>query len=351
MKMTLAVALLLTLPASVLALGTETFGNAPVVRQPEWSDGVLEVVNLKSRVYSVWVNGNEQFFYRGNAEALNEALRKFAGIASDVHEVIILPGTGKTRSFRGEKIDFDWQLHVPSGIYKAVTKKKDIVLTIFVPHPPAKQPRDRKQIDQWIEELDHDLFSVREKATRELEKLGTDIKPILREALKGDQRTPEGKRRIQALLDRFQGIDLAELEIPRGIKLLDPGDLVAQDLQELKNGDPDQRSVAVQQLSRYADYSDKVVPALVERLKEDKNEHVRRCAAAGLAGMGGQARPALAVLKDCLKDPDAYVRDACQRALDAIEKDKDKLGSEEETKRRQSILEAIKKVKTEKNPK
>src|SRR5262249_31132830 len=149
-------ALLLTLPASVLALGTETFGNAPVVRQPEWSDGVLEVVNLKSRVYSVWVNGNEQFFYRGNAEALNEALRKFAAIASDLHEVIILPGTGKPQSFRGEKIDFDWQLHVPSGIYKAVTKKKDVVLTVFVPDPPAKQLRDRKQIDQWIEELDHD---------------------------------------------------------------------------------------------------------------------------------------------------------------------------------------------------
>jgi hypothetical protein len=100
MKIALAAALMLAMPAFVLALGMETFGNGPVVRQPEWREGVLDVVNLNSRVYSVWVNGNESFFYRGHAEALNEALRKYAAIKGDIHAVILLPGAGKTRSFK-----------------------------------------------------------------------------------------------------------------------------------------------------------------------------------------------------------------------------------------------------------
>jgi hypothetical protein len=349
MKIALVAAFVLALPACVLALGTETFGNSPVIGQPDWGEGVLDVVNLNSRVYSVWVNGNERFFYRGHAGALNEALGKYAAIKGDIHEVILLPGAGKTRSFKGTPIDFDWLLHVPSGIYKAVTKKQDAVLTIYINCAPSEQPLDRKQIDKWIEELYHDKFAVRENATQELAKLGPVVKPVLRDALKGNLRTLEGRRRIEALLDRLQGIALADLEIPKGIKLIDADDLVARNLQALKNTDPTQRSLAIQELSGFAVYSEKVVPALAEMLKKDRNEHVRRCAAAGLAWIGGQARPALAVLKKGLGDPDAYVRDACQRATDAIEKAKDTPGSDEERKRRRSIVKAISKFKSQKN--
>src|SRR5205085_2599004 len=120
---TAVVALLFALPATVLALATETFGNAPAVKQPDWAEGVIDVVNLQSRVYSHWVNGNENFYYRGNAQALNEALRKYAAVKDDVRQLILLPGSGKTQTFKGKPIDFDWQLHVPSGIYKAVSKR------------------------------------------------------------------------------------------------------------------------------------------------------------------------------------------------------------------------------------
>src|SRR2546425_10574825 len=115
------VAFLLAFPAWVLALGEESFGNAPKVKQPEWADGVIDVVNLKSRVYSQWVNGNENFFYHGNVKALNEALENFAAVKDEVRELILLPGAGKTQSFHGQAIEFDWQLHVPSGIYRDVS--------------------------------------------------------------------------------------------------------------------------------------------------------------------------------------------------------------------------------------
>jgi hypothetical protein len=50
---TAVMAAFLATPTTALALSSvqETFGNAPVVKQPEWAEGVLDVVNLKSRVY------------------------------------------------------------------------------------------------------------------------------------------------------------------------------------------------------------------------------------------------------------------------------------------------------------
>ena len=134
--------LLFVFPATVLALGMETFGNAPAVKQPGWAEGVIDVVNLKSRVYSQWVNGNESFFYRGNAQALNESIRKFAEVKDDVRRLILLPGSGRTHSFDRKPIDFDWQLHVPSGIYRAVAKEKHAVMTVYVNSLKPRQPGD-----------------------------------------------------------------------------------------------------------------------------------------------------------------------------------------------------------------
>jgi len=304
MRIVIAATLLLALPAAAVALATETFGNAPVVRQPEWSDGVLEAINLESRVYSYWVNGNENFFYRGNSRALNEALRKFAVVKGETHVVILMPGPGNTNSFQGQAINFDWQLHVPSGIYKAVTKKSECILTIHIVQPPSVPAVERKQIDVWVAELNDDKFAVRDKATQELAKLGPAIKPVLREALKSTSLTAEGRRRIEALLDKMASIALADIETPKGVKLADPTDLVVQNLDGLKHPDTYQRSHAVQELGSLADYSDKVTPALGKTLKNDKDEHVRRCAAAALAHIGGKARPALSVLKEGLTDQD-----------------------------------------------
>jgi len=73
-----AAAALLALPAAALALSEEAFGNEPLPRQPGWAGGVIELVNLESRVYSLWqgLGGTPTFLYRGDGRALNEAIRK-----------------------------------------------------------------------------------------------------------------------------------------------------------------------------------------------------------------------------------------------------------------------------------
>jgi hypothetical protein len=340
---TAVVILLLALPAAALALATETFGNAPAVKQPEWAEGVIDVVNLKSRVYSHWVNGNEHFFYRGDARALNEALRKYAAVKQKVRQLILLPGSGKQQSFHGKAIEFDWKFHVPSGIYREASKRTDVVLTAYV-SAPKPRPLDRKRVEKWLADLQSEAFKTRERANRELQKLGHDVKPFLREALKA-QPALEARRRIEGLLERLRGLDVTDLEIPRGITVITVDDLLAKGLKELKDTDRNVRSLAIQDLTRLAAYSDRVVPALIERFQKDKDDLVRRVAAACLSHFEGQAKTVVPVLKQGLNDPDAYIRSACQTGLERIAKARAQPGDEERHKRELAILREINEFK------
>lgn len=340
---TVVVVLTLALPALVLALAEETFGNRPMVKQPDWAEGVVDVVNLKSRVYSNWVNGNENCFYRGNARAVNEALRAYAAVKDDIRQVILMPGSGKTHSFDRKPIDFDWQLHVPSGIYKAVSQRKHAVMTVYVKTTKPK-PLERKQVEKWLADLNNESFKIRDKATQELQKLGNDAKPFLRQALKG-QPALEARRRIDGLLDRLRDLDVTDLEIPKGVTLITVDDLLAARLKELKDADSTVCGMAVQDLTALASYSDKVVPALCEMLAKDKNEWVRRVAAGCLGHLGVQAKPAVPLLKQGLADAEANIRNAFQAALERIENAKEEPGYPERVQREIAILKEISEFK------
>jgi len=340
---TTAVALLLALPATAFALAEERFGNAPATNQPDWAVGVVGVVNLKTRVYSYWVNGNENFFYRGDARALNEALRKFAAVKDPVREVILLPGPGKQHSFDKKPVDFDWQLHVPSGIYKAVSKKQHAVMTVYV-NALRPKPLERKRVDKLLAELNHEAFPTRDQARLELQKLGNDAKPFLREALKAPP-SAEVRQRIESLLEKLRDFDVGELEMPAALTVLSVADLLAGHFQTLKDGDATVCAMAVQELSRLVPYSDQVVPAMTAMLAKDKPNHVRRVAAAclGHAGVGGKS--ALAALKEGLSDPDDYVRYAAKNSIEQIENAREQPGAEAEMRRRRAILKEINEFK------
>jgi hypothetical protein len=134
--------MLASCPVSAPALGIETFGSRPL-QDPayeEWSN-LTSVINLTNRLYQRWVNGGESFFFQGNTEALNEALRCFALIQMDVREVILLPGPANVYSLmRQKRFDYDWSLKLNSGITRTMMSRgkggliwrKDPVLTIFV---------------------------------------------------------------------------------------------------------------------------------------------------------------------------------------------------------------------------
>ncbi len=89
-------------------------------------------------------------------------------------------------------------------------------------------------------------------------------------------------------------------------------------LTDLKGGDDRDRVIAVRTLP--ADESDaaRVVPALVESLKDTEND-VRLSAAIKLGVFGEQAKEAVPALQEALRDPDARVRRAAGNALTRID--------------------------------
>ena len=60
---------------------------------------------------------------------------------------------------------------------------------------------DAKPILRLIADLDNDEFSVRQKASRELEKLGPEAEPVFRRTLEGEV-SPEARRRLTKLLEQ-----------------------------------------------------------------------------------------------------------------------------------------------------
>lgn len=339
-----AAAAILVLPAALYALATESFGNAPVVKQPGWADGVLEVINLKSRVYQRWVNGNESFYFRGGAAELNEAVAKYAAVKADSRQLILVVGDGKTQSFGRGEVAYDWHLHVPSGIYRAMTGNKHAVLTV---HINAAKPRgkvDRNQAEKWIAQLDDESFEVREKAEKGLRELGRDVKPLLQAALKAGP-SLEPRRRIDRLLKALPGIDVSDLQVPKGITVVVPSELLASHLKGLEDSNEYACAQAIHGLGELVPFSDKAVPALVGMLKKDKKEYVRRVAASTLAQLGAAAKSALPALKEGLEDADANVRAAFADAVQRIEKARAAPEKEDEVKRKQRIFDELNAVK------
>ena len=142
MKTTLFVIPLMTviysISPSAFGAGTEDVGNAPLseANYRVWK-GIMPVINDTSRVYHTWVNGNEHFYYRGDDTALDAALLRFAATEAPIRELIIRPGPGKTRTFDGTEIEYDWLLHIQGGISKHEEKGTNVwdkhpTMTVFV---------------------------------------------------------------------------------------------------------------------------------------------------------------------------------------------------------------------------
>jgi hypothetical protein len=132
---------LLLAPKLCLAIGTEEKGNRPLSERnyTDWK-GIIPIVNDKSRVYQVWVNGNEYLCYKGKTRELNATLATFAKVDVKNHVVVMRPGPADRHSFDKTPIPFNWEIHLIGGIAKSratddiedLEWQRDPVLTIYV---------------------------------------------------------------------------------------------------------------------------------------------------------------------------------------------------------------------------
>jgi RNA polymerase sigma factor (sigma-70 family) len=127
-------------------------------------------------------------------------------------------------------------------IWKLTEGPPDGALAFFAQRLKPTIRVDAKEVAKLIVELNDDSFEVRENASKALEKLGSAIEPLLRQALEKNP-SPETKRRLEALLAR-PATRVASTESRRRLRAMEVlerlGSKSAQDLlSELANGATD----------------------------------------------------------------------------------------------------------------
>ncbi|MGA2034410.1 MAG: HEAT repeat domain-containing protein [Thermoguttaceae bacterium] len=268
-NMLLPVFLLALCPSDrVWALGEEHFGNAPL-NEADFQDwpGIMPLVNHPSRVYHKWVDGNEQFYYRGDTAALNDALRQFAASKSAVHELLLRPAPCIAESLNGVKeIPYNWNLHIVGG-----------------------DARFETTLDQGSK--------VWSKS------------PTMTVCVGGD-------------------IDLGKIEIPKGVSIVDLADLSRRYREALASKDKTVRGWGAGELAHLDRYDAENLAAIVKLLK-DEDDWVRRNAVGALAVFGKKAETVVPTLREMRSTQDKNLKDQIEKAIKEIQQAKDTTAAEE----------------------
>ncbi len=118
---------ILALCESSYGMATEQIGpdsSHPTVAQQDWPKGIVGIPRHMSRVYSIWVNGNENFYFKCRADEINELLAIFARTRMRDHIVRIEPGVKKATTFGKEEIEYNVQLQIVAGIVLSFAREK-----------------------------------------------------------------------------------------------------------------------------------------------------------------------------------------------------------------------------------
>jgi hypothetical protein len=136
LRLIAAIALVLFTISNAWSWGLESFGNNPLsdANYVDWPKVTL-VINDAHRVYHSWVNGNEHFYFVGDTVALNAALKHFAAIKADRLTIVLRPGPGNGSSFNNEQsFTFNWKLHLLGGVSR-IMSKEELGSNIWDPSP------------------------------------------------------------------------------------------------------------------------------------------------------------------------------------------------------------------------
>lgn len=108
-------------------MATEQIGpdpaDPPTVAQPGWPKRIEEVLRHQSRVYSIWVNGNENFYFQATPEDVNELVTLFSKARMRDHEVAIAAQRRDVKTFGGDAVDYNVSLQIVAGIALFMTRE------------------------------------------------------------------------------------------------------------------------------------------------------------------------------------------------------------------------------------
>ena len=129
----LASAALLGSTQPVSGLGIEHFGSVEEIRatvqQPGWPTGMVEIVGHKSRVYSMWINGSENFHFNATTEEMGELIHLYSEAHLREHILTIKHGKGTARTFDKDTIDCNVSYYFLGGITRFSARRRKVALT------------------------------------------------------------------------------------------------------------------------------------------------------------------------------------------------------------------------------
>lgn len=123
----IAAVVVLGLCRSSYGMATEQIGPDaahPTTSQQDWPKGIVGIPRHLSRVYSIWVNGNENFYFKCKVDEINELLAIFAKARMRNHVVRIQPGVEKVSTFGKEEIEYNVRLQIVAGIVLSFAREK-----------------------------------------------------------------------------------------------------------------------------------------------------------------------------------------------------------------------------------
>lgn len=107
-------------------VGPDSAHPHPTVEQTDWPKGIVALPRHESRVYSVWVNGNENFYFQADLKEINELIHLFSEARMRDHKVVIKKGQPKVSSFKKEEYAYNVNLHVLAGIALGYVRGKNM---------------------------------------------------------------------------------------------------------------------------------------------------------------------------------------------------------------------------------
>lgn len=241
-------------------IGLEGWGNEPVspANYGDWPN-IAPVINHRSRVYYKLVNEHEWFYYRGDTDALNAALRAFAKVGGEKRVVVLRPGPGQANTLHAVKVPHDWSLHLRAGITRVEGDRERFG------HP-------------W------------------------DVWPAITIHVGGN-------------------VELEKIELPPGVTVLQPADMARRLREQVKDAKVHERGKAIVELAGVDPYSAEDAATAAAMLETDDEGLLQRAAIA-LGKYGHAARFALPKLRLRLNHDKPYVRQRIGITIEAIENGK-----------------------------
>jgi hypothetical protein len=221
-----------------------------------------------------------------------------------------------------------------------------VTMTVYIPTPSPPPPANPAAARKWIADLGSDDFKTRERAGKELAALGRSAAGPYREALRG-KLTADVRDRLERLLAEVsQDIRADTLDIPAGLAVVGPDDLLARARAKLADKAGHIRGDGAVLLPDCGVPAAEILPEL-EKLLTTESEwesHAAWGAAMAACKLGADAKPLLPALKVAAGSKVEYVATMCKQAVAQVEKATNDPVPEAEAKKRTAVRKDIREL-------